>query len=187
MKNKNRNTKKIIIPAINQKMGMLKSNIPGILVKHPEFGVFAAYSWIKTVPSNCYRKTGFTNLLSDETQYAKLVTNVIDVVIPNVYKNHEQIFSPAGKWTYPHVHRLENETKHQAKEIAELIHKQKFGEDEDLDWWQIGVTGGTRLIGIYNMADNAFYPIFADWNHLLYPDEKHNMADYSKFSYSPTM
>ena len=49
--------------------------------------------------------------------------------------------------------------------------------------WQLGVTGGIRLIGI--RKSNLFCVLFIDYHHLLYPSIKYNQKNSEKYSFCP--
>lgn len=58
-----------------------------------------------------------------------------------------------------------------------------FSNISDYAVWQLGLTGGTRIIGIRYL--NIFRPLFFDYYHLIYTDKNYNQLNYSKYNFCP--
>lgn len=172
---------------------VLKSSIPE--VKTPgieDFQFLTIYSnWMKSI-----KIPGFNNMLKDESTFAKNMYNCFTKLIPTVNKESDKIFNKYGiknDFSYSgfeHCHKIKDDEKiNLLFSICNKIHEQNFKNvtegDNDWNWYQLGLSGSIRIIGIYSSNNNIFYPLFIDWNHLIYPDRKHNQIDYKKFKFDP--
>lgn len=156
------------------------ANIPNQSIPTNSFVFRTHYNWLKTV-----KYGDFTNNYPGEKEFSETIIKIIHETIPTLYDNYEDIFinRKARHTPLSHSHLLTDDALELAKNIAKLITNTDI--DDDLySWWQIGGKQGTRIIGVYLSDSKAFYPIFIDCYHLLFPDKHYNQTDYDKFKYS---
>lgn len=174
--------------------GISKSSIPS--VKNPgieDFQFLTMYSnWMKSIKNH-----KFNNMLKNESAFAKNMYICLTKLIPTVNKESDKIFkkhrnkrNEFKRKGFEHCHIIKDKEKVELiYSICDEIHGNSFEnvtkDDCDYDWYQLGVSGSIRIIGIYSSINNKFYPLFVDWNHLIYPDKKHNQLDYSHFEFNP--
>ena len=182
-----------VVPGHNDKE-VLKSPIPEVRTPGIEgFQFLTIYpNWMKSIKT---RK--FNNMLKDESTFAKNMYICLSKLIPTINKESDKIFKKNnGKIKdfsysgFSHCHLICDEKKvNLFYSICYEIHGQSFKNvtegDEDYNWYQLGVSGSIRIIGIYSSINNVFYPLFIDWNLLVYPSVKHNQIDYKKFKFDP--
>lgn len=136
----------------------------------------------------------FTNYLSDCFDFFEQLKNIFEKLIPFISGHtFDDIYSASNK----HSHPIKSNTKE--RELVENVIKEKLKKDNnyndndikiffinninDYEIWQLGMSGGTRIVGIRYM--NRFKPIFFDYHHLIYPDEKYNNPNYDKYNFCP--
>lgn len=155
-----------------------------------EFRFVSVYEWLHTTGS-LYKKYGFSNTLKDAAEYVRFVTELIEEVIPKINSEHSEIFDYYNhSQQYKHCHRIKDKELAIVREVSKVLLGQDFAsitanDDNDYSWWQLGFIQPTRIIGILSKNDHCFYPIFVDWHHLIYPNEKHNQFDYGNYSFDP--
>lgn len=150
------------------------------------FRFVTVYPWIRAT-DKFLNSDGFTNLCKDSEHFACLVTTLLEDIIPSINENYDSIFLKFNN-QYRHCHQLDEKKALLANKLSkELISTDisKSVDGSDYSWWQLGVKGSIRIIGIFSKTDNVFYPIFVDWHHLLFSSKKYNQADFSKYSYCP--
>lgn len=175
----------------------IKNSIPdpklGTVIKKPSiptnngFSLYSVYPWIQGT-KKFLKRENFTNLCRCKDDFADEMCLLFNVIIPKLYQDSDNIFNFGNKWLYPHCHTLTGEKLNLAIKIANEIHQREFDtfEGDSISWWQVGMTQGVRIIGLYNKPQNCFYPIFIDRHHLLYPDNNYNQADFEMYDYNPT-
>lgn len=123
------------------------------------------------------------NLFQNSDDYARTITGVLHNILPTLMDRGDSVFKGAQE---RHCHVIPAEKQSLVLEIAKALHGDVFqGVGSSDSWWQIGFTGGTRIVGIYSRTHNIFYPVFVDAHHLLHPSEKHNQADYKNYTFCP--
>ena len=58
-----------------------------------------------------------------------------------------------------------------------------FNNINDYNIWQLGISGGLRLVGI--RRSNVFSVLFIDYHHLIYPDKNYNQENYELYDFCP--
>lgn len=139
------------------------------------------------------KKYDYTNYLSGEKEFFKSLKTIFEKEVPFFCEN---TFSDLQKKS--HGHAIMSNTK-EYQIVKEVIKKivmdfKNFKNDSEFEmWfnqnindyyiWQLGQTGGIRLIGIRNL--NVFNVLFIDYHHLIFPDVKNNQKNYSKYKFCP--
>ncbi|MDK4347662.1 hypothetical protein M4I95_09775 [Enterococcus faecium] len=115
------------------------------------FSFYSVYPWIQGT-KKFLKKENFTNLCRCKDDFADEMCLLFNVIIPKLYQDSDKIFNFGSKWPYPHCHTLTGEKLTLAIKIAKEIHQREFDtfEGDSISWWQVGMTQGVRLIGLYN-------------------------------------
>lgn len=145
----------------------------------------------------CFRTTRvekFTNKLKDNCQFCEKLNNLFEKVIPHVSNySFDNIYQ--NTQNHSHIILPKDSQYGLIKNIVKNLCAEYFNYDEkdfelfyqnnlnDYDVWQIGISGGIRLIGIRNL--NVFSVLFIDYHHLIYPDKNHNQENYDKYTFCP--
>jgi len=127
------------------------------------------------------KKLGFTNLLKDENEFAKMSFELYSKTIPTIQKAWDAR-KMGQKAYFPHTHEILRDRVSKVMEIANKLHNDEI-VDKYSSLWQIGTNQSIRLICI--RIDNIMYPLFIDYHHQLYPDIKYNQKDLSKYNFCP--
>lgn len=146
---------------------------------------FSEEKWLETVE---YRK--FTNKMSSVESYAKHMTLIFYKLIPYVIKNWDWIKVHSYRGMGHHCHLVSEDKLDLVKEISTIIHGDLDILDDDRNLWQLGIEDSTRLIVYHLESQNAFIPLFVDYNHLIHPvrDDRRKQVrfnDVSTNSYCP--
>lgn len=159
-----------------------KNNFQQEYNKHFRFRTFA--NWLDAT------KTGdFTNYCKNAEEFSSDIYFVVQKIIPWLYENAYSIFINGSAKTTPlrNSHSIKGEEViKKVRNVAKCITGETY-DDPELDWWQIGGQRGIRIVGVYAYLEPAFYPVFIDRYHLIYPSDKHNnnVVDYKNNSYTP--
>lgn len=145
----------------------------------------------------CFRsisiKNKFTNKLKDNIQFFEFFSEIFEKNIPFLINYTFENVAYASK--HSHVIPLDSKQYTIIKEILKQLCKEfyKFDDCDFEMWfnqnineyriWQLGATGGVRLIGVRKM--NTFCVLFIDYHHQLYPSTKHNHVNVDKFEFCP--
>lgn len=125
---------------------------------------------------------GFSNYLKSEQDFAKHIYIVVKKIIPEIQEKWYEICNGGNK----HCHPIALPKKEIFKKLFEERYpKYDLGE---LDIWQFGVTGGTRLVAsVTNEGDGitVIRPLFVDYHHLIYESQKYNDKDIKKYGFCP--
>lgn len=134
---------------------------------------FSYQQWLQSISVK-----KFTNMLKDDEQFSKAIVHIFSKIIPAVKENWKNIKN-RGRDQFRHCHPIANEKKELVDEIIlEIYGKPLLDEKfEEMNYWQLGVSQGIRLIAIYNHLENIMYPVFIDHHHQIHPDVKHNQKD----------
>jgi hypothetical protein len=173
-------SRKKIIPKAELPAGKF---IPAVVPGENSFQFITAYDWTRA--TNKFWKTdNFTNALSSADDYSTKISFVIGKLIPTIYQDADKIFH-SGRGT-SHCHKLNSKEERIAIKIVKELHENNFGVfDDSFSWWQLGYDRGIRLVGLYSQPDNAFYPLFCDWHHLLLPSKNYNQPDTRNYKFCP--
>ncbi|MBS0941680.1 hypothetical protein JK161_02295 [Leuconostoc mesenteroides] len=137
------------------------------------------YPWLKQCKYH-----DFVNYFDNIDNGSIFILKVIHETIPDLNQNAKDIFCNNPKKTpLYHSHKVDNEHLDIVKNVAKTLNPD-ITFDDSLEWWEIGGKQGYRIFGVYSQVEPAFYPLFADWHHLIYPDTEHNYKDYLKYSCS---
>lgn len=152
------------------------------------FSFSTVYSnWIKGTHS-FYKSTKFTNMLKNTEEFSRNITEITIEIIPKLYNEHKQLFHYNNGYN-PHCHIVAKDKKELVKKIAEEIHQTEFDETQlneaRIQWWYLGFKGSLRLLGLYDLNKEIFYPLFIDHHHLIHESETYNQPDYEKYDYCP--
>jgi len=185
---KNKRSIKSLRQEINKQINDTK-NIPNVDLKRTNgFNFYSVYNWLGST-DRFYSKNDFTNMLDSSDEFARKVYNIVNVMVPILYNDCDEIFIFSGYRRYKHCHQVEDKHKELVKEIAQDINSVKlpnFDDENDFSWWQIAFSGPVRIYGVYSKEDNSFFPLFVDWHHLINPSSKYNGKDYGHYSYDPS-
>lgn len=136
----------------------------------------------------------FTNFLSSEKEYVKLITHILYKMVPEISSKSLTLLNKTNGY---HTHPLNKEKTRLALDILRQIVKEVFdyNTNQSEHWinnqgirmeklWQISCPGskGIRLIGF--PKDNVFTVLFVDFFHLLEPDKNYNKINYMSNEYS---
>ena len=140
-------------------------------------------NWLKSVSLS----KRYTNLLKNEDMFGKYITELFHRVIPYIQKYGLQMIKEAGTRGWKHCHPIDEEKLDLVKKIIEEIHGDlpKFEDKAGPALWQFGITQNIRMIAVYDYKINVIKPLFIDYHHLIYPSEKHNQSNYSKYDFCP--
>lgn len=149
------------------------------------FSFCSVYQWLRGTDS-LWKRQQFTNLCRNDQEFAKEAIYIFDVLVPLLYRDFNSIFS-GRSYQFPHCHPISNPQKELCIEIAEQLHGRKFDtyDSDSISWWQLGITGSCRIIGLYDSPNNNFFPLFTDRHHLLYPDQNYNQKDIGRYKFNP--
>ncbi|MCT4785707.1 hypothetical protein ACFQO8_03655 [Exiguobacterium aestuarii] len=148
----------------------------------PKF-YFANSEWL----SGAKVKGGVTTYLKDSSQYGEKVSVVFTALIPTLLKEWRSIYvERTGR--YKHCHKLDGIALTRATELIQEIYGKKAPIDKTSEFynniWQFGFTHGIRIVcGV--STSNVIFPFFADYHHLVSPDEKYNAEDYDSYRFCP--
>lgn len=148
----------------------------------------------------CFRTVSlkeYTNKLENPKQFFDYFSKLFEVTIPalsnstfdNVYietKRHSHTISPKDQKEYNLVKTILKEIYKNHKKPENLEKDfELFLENNIYDYhiWQLGLSGGIRLIG--RRRSNIFDVLFIDYHHLIYPDKNHNQDNYKMYDFSP--
>ena len=127
------------------------------------------------------KKWGFTNLLKDEREFAKVSFEIYSKIIPSIQKAWDS--RKMGKKGYfPHTHEVPRNMMSTVMDIANQLHGAEI-VDKYSNLWQIGTNQSIRIICI--RIDNIMYPLFVDYHHQLHPSSKYNQKDLAKYNFCP--
>lgn len=158
------------------------------ILSDSSFRFVTAYPWLR-VTDKLLKKYSFTNNLRDGEQLSKYLVELIENTVSKINQDSDNIFDNfSSRKQYPHCHSISEDKIELVKAISLELHANDFSdvtEDSDYSWWELGFSGSARIFGIMSKSDNCFYPLFIDWHHLIYPDIKHNKADYRNYKYDP--
>ncbi len=140
----------------------------------------------------CVSIDKFTNKLKDSNEFFNYFKEIFEKVIPAITKyNYNNVTTMTNK----HSHVIPNNSKEYSIiiKILKAIHKEYFPNIDfelflvnninDYSIWQLGITGGVRIIGIRKC--NVFSVLFIDYHHLIYPDKNYNQKNYLSYNFSP--
>lgn len=146
----------------------------------------------------CVKFENFTNKLKDANQFFKYFKRLFEV---DIHALTQHSFDDITKATNKHSHSIQIDTKEYILVICiikELYKSFKTNNCNDRDFqiflennineyhvWQLGISGGIRLIGI--RRSNIFSVLFIDYHHLIYPDKNHNKENYELYDFCPIM
>ena len=147
----------------------------------------------------CFRTTSigkYTNHLKDDNQFHEFFQRLIEKDIPAI---SQFTFDTVTRETQKHSHVISTRDKQYQLVISILkeIFKSYYNSENlekdfelflenninDYAIWQLGISGGIRLIGIKKV--NRFYVLFIDYHHLIYPDKNYNQPNYQMYNYCP--
>lgn len=175
--------KRIKKPEIPDTSTIPKPNIPST----NGFNFYSVYQWLGT--TNKFSKSdNFTNCCKSKEDFADDMIYIFEILIPTLYREHNDIFKHGNPGRqYPHCHTVSDEKIEICIKISEELHQRKFSDfkGDTVSWWQIGITRGMRVFGLFDDEKKSFYPLFIDRHHLVSPNEKYNDQDYQSFSYNP--
>lgn len=185
--------KKKKIPKISPKKNIPNQN-PKTTISRPiiptnnGFSFYSVYPWIRGT-DKFLKKDSFTNYCKDAVQFAEEMKFLFNTLIPKLYEDYQQIFKFGSKnYQYPHCHTISGDKLDLCVRIANEVHQKEFDtfEGDNISWWQIGLSQGIRLIGLYNKDTFEFFPLFVDRHHLIFPNVKYNQSDFDSFKYNPS-
>lgn len=156
----------------------VKNNTNPLLVKVNRENIWfdlQSNSWLKSIKTK-----DFTNFFYDSTDHSKTLFHLLYVLIPQVVKNWDSIISRRNGFNHCHL-ITDEEKRNKAMKIYKKIHGHELSEEVNI--WSLGITGGERLICIFNDLEKALIPIFVDHHHLIFPSQKHNHDDFESSSF----
>lgn len=180
-----RATRTIVVPPDTKD---LEKQIPNVHPKNDNFRFISTYDWL-LVTNHFFRKNGFTNYLKNAKEFSKKMVYVVGTLIPEINQNCDDIFTKANNRSrYSHCHQLTGDQLKLAENIGRDLHGDDFASqtDDSFKWWQLGLSNGVRIVGIYSQSDDCFYPIFCDWHHLLFPSRDYNETDFKQLKFDPS-
>ncbi|WP_368652355.1 hypothetical protein AB4Y30_11390 [Ornithinibacillus sp. 4-3] len=133
------------------------------------------------------KKGKFTNKLKDVESYSKSITLIMAKIIPEIQAKSKDIQqSMASDF---HCHPIEQGHRSYITVLAVMreIYGHSFEKtiQSNEQIYQIGVSGGIRIITLRNKQTNIIRPLFIDYHHLAYPNPKYSHTDYIKQSFCP--
>lgn len=141
---------------------------------------FRYTDWLK-----CISIDGFTNMLKDQNEFAKLSFEIYTKTIPTIQKAWDS-GKMGTKGYFEHTHSITDNTRGKVIEIIRKIHGDNLlDEEEVLELWQIGTHQGTRLVCLYFRSKETLFPLFVDYHHQLYKNVKHNKQDLKHYKFCP--
>lgn len=132
--------------------------------------------WLKS-----FGNKEFTNYLKSKDDFSNHFYVVINKIIPYVQSNWKHVISNKDK----HCHAIKSENYDVFRVFFEELYP-KYNIEE-LQLWQFGVTGSTRLIASVSNESNGsvIRPLFLDYHHLISSNKHHNQTDLSKYKFCP--
>lgn len=144
------------------------------------------HNWIKGTDS-FFKKEKFTNMVSDSNEFSNNIVEVLTIMVPKLYAEWDKLFS-LGTKNY-HCHPVAEDKKGLVKKIAEELHTSTFNEEDlsqsRIQWWYIGFKSNVRVVGLYQIEENIFYPLFIDHHHLIHGNEFYNQPSFGDYNYCP--
>ncbi len=154
---------------------------------------FSYKNWIKG-----FSNREFSTFTETEREFWDNFIYIMYELIPYVYENwngqriaHCHAINDLGgvrsreakKKYFSAIKSIHSELKNNV--LLENIDNVEYsnGQLEDLELYQLGLTGSLRVI--CGKIGNTLYPMLIDHHHLGYDSEQHNQRDFSKFSYCP--
>ncbi|AVQ35813.1 hypothetical protein [Staphylococcus kloosii] len=135
-------------------------------------------NWLRTCKID---KENFTNMYSDYRSLAKTLTKVMTELLPDIEKNGYDIFNKQNIYysRTAHCHLVDKSKFEIVQKIVNEINDRELDifSDEEKKLWQYGITGGIRIICIYDQANNNVHPLFIDPHHLIHSSIKYNQQD----------
>lgn len=148
---------------------------------------FSYVNWLKGVS-----RGEFTNMLKDEFQFTAYMVEFFTKIIPIISQNWDNLIKynggAGGGFQFRHCHTINDEKLKLVKEIVEQIHGKPLCdevENDDLNYWQLGLIQSLRVISIYSNNNNTLFPVFLDYHHQIYPDDWHNQEDIESYEHCP--
>lgn len=122
----------------------------------------------------------FTNKIKDAESYCKLMTRIMGIIIPEFQSKSEDIQKSRATGFNCHAIEQGEDAYNTILKIIRAIYGDRFekGILQEEEIYQIGVTGGIRIITLRNKSNNVIKPLFVDYYHLAYPSVKYNQTDY---------
>lgn len=129
----------------------------------------------------------FTNKLKDVESYSKSITLILGKVIPEVQGKSDDIIRSRSSNFHCHAIEQGEDSYRTVFGVIKEIYGESFRNsiDDAEQIYQIGVTGGIRIITLRNKNTNVIRPLFIDYHHLAYPNVKYNQTDYIKQKFCP--
>lgn len=188
MRKKNKTSRLSAVRTHNNDILSKNPSIKTPLIPLANFSFVSIYPWLKSIKID-----GFSNMLSDESEFAEKIYKCITKIIPTLYKESDKIFGKHNKAGFNHCHSIRKDDPkiEELKKICGSIHDRDFSwvTDEDYknyEWYQVGISQGIRIFGIYDFNEKSFFPLFCDWNHSFYGDDpKNNTKDIDKYGFDP--
>ncbi|UHA74966.1 hypothetical protein [Paenibacillus sp. 481] len=143
---------------------------------------FSYSGWLKSV-----KRREFTNMLRDDSQFAEFLIQLFTKIIPTVQYNWNTIKTNA-KYQFPHCHTISQDKISEVDQITYEIHGKALRDEmfnDELNYWQLGISQSLRVIALYNHYNNTMYPLFLDYHHELHPSINHNQDDIYAYNYCP--
>lgn len=143
---------------------------------------FSYPDWLKSISNK-----NFSNRLSDESQFARFIFEIIQKLFPTVQKNWDVIKTNQKK-QFPHCHTVAKGKISYVEDIIKDIHGRALMDkdnDDTLTYWQLGITQSIRVIAVYNQNKNVMYPVFVDYHHLMHESVKYNQNDFDSYAFCP--
>lgn len=136
---------------------------------------FRNNKWLKGV-----KVDKFTNKIKDSESYSKLITTIMGTIIPEFQSKSEDILKARATGFNCHAIEQGQDAYNTVLKVIKKIHGEHFEKTilQEEEIYQIGVTGGIRIITLRNKSNNVIKPVFIDYYHLAYPDVKYNQTDY---------
>lgn len=139
-------------------------------------------NWLKSISI----KNKFTNMLKDEKEFIRYITELFHDLIPLIQQNGEDMIKDAGTKAWKHCHPINEEKIDLVQKVTDEIGINFKGEKKaGPQFWQFGVKGNLRLIAVYDYTNNSLKPLFIDYHHLIHPSIKYNQQDYDNYSFCP--
>lgn len=134
--------------------------------------------WLKS-----FGNKEFTTYLKSSSDFSNQIYVVINKIIPYIQSNWKEIKNNSGKHRHCHTVSVDKYTMLEGL-FEELYPSYNM---EELQIWQFGVVGGTRLIASVSNESNGavIRPLFLDYHHLIYPSVKNNQKDCSNYKFCP--
>lgn len=143
---------------------------------------FSYRSWLKSI-----KILEFNNMLKNESHFATMLFEIINVVIPTVHENWN-IIKNNDKKQFLHCHTVaKDKITLVGKIVFAMYGKQLLDADgeETFKYWQLGIRQSVRIIAIYNHNKNTMYPIFVDYHHQIHESVKYNEKDLKSYGFCP--